>query len=148
MNPSNPNNKIRNRIDQRLLKEKMMQETFERVTVSFYNYFLIAEPQEYRDALFLQLTELQVFGRIYLAKEGINAQISVPKHQWETFTKTIHSFEGLQNIRLNIAVDDDGKSFWVLTIKVRDKIVADGITDVNFSMENKGKYVNAEQYNE
>ncbi len=148
MNPSNANNKIRNRIDQRLLKEKMMQETFERVTVSFYNYFLIAEPQAFRDALFLSLEKLQVFGRIYLAAEGINAQISVPKHNWEFFKNTLELFEGLQGIRLNIAVDDDGKSFWVLTIKVREKIVADGITDPSFSMEKKGKYVNAQQYNE
>ena len=31
---------------------------------------------------------------------------------------------------------------------MRDKIVADGITDPTFSMENKGKYVNAVQMNE
>jgi UPF0176 protein len=45
-------------------------------------------------------------------------------------------------------VDDDGKSFYVLDIKVRKNIVADGITDPSFDMANKGKYVNAEQFNE
>jgi UPF0176 protein len=35
----------------------------------------------------------------------------------------------MNGLRLNIAVDDDGKSFYVLDIKVRKKIVADGITD-------------------
>jgi UPF0176 protein len=31
---------------------------------------------------------------------------------------------------------------------VREKVVADGINDPNFSMENKGRYVNAQQMNE
>ena len=50
-------------------------------------------------------------------------------------------------MRLNIAVNDNGKSFWVLRIKTRNKIVADGIEDASFSMENKGNYVNAQQMN-
>jgi UPF0176 protein len=44
-------------------------------------------------------------------------------------------------------VDDDGKSFYVLDIKVRSKIVADGISDPRFDMSSKGRYVNAEQFN-
>ena len=55
----------------------------------------------------------------------------------------LYSINELNNVRLNIAVDDDGKSFWVLTVKVRDKIVADGINDSSFSMKKKGKYVDA-----
>ena len=43
----------------------------------------------------------------------------------------------LRSLRLNIAVDDDGKSFWVLRIKVRDKIVADGIHDPDFRWNEK-----------
>ena len=30
----------------------------------------------------------------------------------------------LNGLRLNIALDDDGKSFWVLRLKVRERIVA------------------------
>ncbi|HRG94088.1 MAG TPA: rhodanese-related sulfurtransferase, partial [Chitinophagaceae bacterium] len=47
-----------------------------------------------------------------------------------------------------IATDDDGKSFYVLDIKVRRKIVADGIEDPSFNMANKGRYVNAAEFNE
>jgi UPF0176 protein len=144
----NPNNRIRNRIDQRILKEKMLQENFKRITVSFYNYFEIEETQLFRDNLFIALENLQVFGRIYLATEGINAQISVPEMQWKAFTDYMNTFPAFVGIRYNIAVEDDGKSFWVLKIKVRDKIVADGISDKSFSMQKKGKYVNAKQYNE
>ena len=94
------------------------------------------------------MNALQVFGRIYVANEGINAQISVPTHLFEDFKNYLYSIEGLKGLRLNIAVNDNGKSFWVLRIKQRTKIVADGIEDSNFTMENKGKYVNAMQMNE
>lgn len=125
-----------------------MEETFSRTTISFYQYFPIQNPKEFRDFLYRNLDALQVFGRIYVAKEGINAQISVPAEKFEAFRSFLYSIEPLDGLRLNIAVDDDGKSFWVLKIKVRDKIVADGIDDPAFSMERKGKYVNAAQMNE
>jgi UPF0176 protein len=83
-----------------------------------------------------------------VAHEGINAQISVPQSNLEKFRQCIHAIPCLENLRLNTAVDDDGKSFWVLKIKVRDKIVADGIDDPSFDMRNKGKYVNAQQFNQ
>jgi UPF0176 protein len=90
---------------------------------------------------------MKVFGRIYIASEGINAQISVPSHNMKLLKDYLYSFKPLNGIRLNVAVNDDGKSFWVLRIKVREKIVADGINDPTFSMENRGKYVNAQEMN-
>jgi UPF0176 protein len=91
---------------------------------------------------------LGVFGRIYVAHEGINAQISIPEHHFEAFKTYLYSYSFLNGIRLNIAVDDDVKSFWVLKIKVREKIVADGIEDPTFDITNKGKYVDAKAFNE
>ena len=41
-----------------------------------------------------------------------------------------------------------GKSFWVLRMKVRPKIVADGIEDPGFSMERRGQYLKAAEFNE
>jgi UPF0176 protein len=138
---------LHNRVSNEELKQRLMEEPFSRTTISFYQYFPIQNPQEFRDTLYKDFSALQVFGRIYVAKEGINAQISVPTHRFEEFRNYLYSIEPLNGIRLNIAVDDDGKSFWVLRIKVRDKIVADGINDPDFSMENRGRYVNAEQMN-
>ena len=54
----------------------------------------------------------------------------------------------MNGLRLNKAVQEDNHSFYVLDIKIRKKIVADGIDDDSFSMENKGKYVNAFEFNE
>lgn len=139
---------LHNRVSQKELKERLYQETEPRKTISFYKYFHIDEPQQFRDQLYCDLSSLNVFGRIYVAHEGINAQISVPESNFESFKNFIDSHQGLSGTRLNIAVDDDGKSFWVLKIKVRDKIVADGITDPTFDMDNKGKYVNAERFND
>ncbi|MBN9297163.1 MAG: rhodanese-related sulfurtransferase [Filimonas sp.] len=139
---------LHNRISNEELKQRLMEETESRTTISFYQYFPIRNPQEFRDFLYKSFSVLKVFGRIYVAKEGINAQLSVPTLNFEAFKNLLYSIEGLNDLRLNIAVDDDGKSFWVLKIKVRDKIVADGIEDPSFDMANKGKYVNAQQMNE
>ena len=139
---------LHNRISNKELKEKLYQENFPRTTISFYQYFTIQDPLAFRDELYKSLNMLQVFGRIYIASEGINAQISVPTHLLEDFKTYLYSIKGLEGVRLNIAVNDNGKSFWVLRIKQRSKIVADGIEDTSFSMENKGNYVNAVQMNE
>ncbi|GEO08558.1 oxygen-dependent tRNA uridine(34) hydroxylase TrhO [Segetibacter aerophilus] len=139
---------LHNRVSQKELKERLYQEPEPRTTVSFYQYHPLQNPQEFRDELYKRLDPLKVFGRIYVAKEGINAQVSVPASNFEAFKNFLYSYTFLDGIRLNIAVDDDGKSFWVLKIKVREKIVADGIEDPEFSMERKGKYVNAQQMND
>ena len=101
-----------------------------------------------RDALYQLFTALNVFGRVYLAHEGINAQISVPASNVETFRAQLYAFDpALEGLRLNIALDDDGKSFWVLRMKVRDRIVADGIDDPHFDASNVGEYLQAAEVN-
>src|SRR6478735_4982505 len=139
---------LHNRVSQKELKQRLLQETEPRTTISFYQYFPIEDPQAFRDLLYKELHALKVYGRIYVAHEGINAQISVPSSNFEAFKSYVYTIGPLNDLRLNIAVDDEGKSFWVLKIKVRDKIVADGISDPSFSMEVKGKYVNAARFNE
>ncbi len=138
---------LHNRVSQKELKELLMKETEKRITISFYQYHPIQNPAEFRDELYKGLNTLNVFGRIYVAKEGINAQASIPQTNFEAFKTFLYSFDFLSGIRLNFAVDDDGKSFWVLKIKVRDKIVADGIDDPLFDMAKKGRYVNASEMN-
>src|SRR6478672_5593054 len=138
---------LHNRVSQEELKQRLYNETIFRKTISFYNYFPIPDPETFRNELYSALHALNVFGRIYVAHEGINAQVSVPETNFEAFKDCLNSFPALNNLRLNIAVDNDGKSFWVLKIKVRQKIVADGIHDPGFSMEQKGKYVDAAEFN-
>ena len=138
---------LHNRISRKELKEFIKNDPTPRTTVSFYCYFKIDDPQLFRNELYKQLKALGVLGRIYVASEGINAQISLPAANFDAFKTYLYSIGPLNGLRLNRAVDDDGKSFYVLDIKVRNKIVADGINDPSFEMANRGRYVNAEQFN-
>ena len=138
---------LHNRISRKELKEKMQQDRTPRTTISFYRYIRIEDPQVFRVDWYQSFKKLQVLGRIYIASEGYNAQISVPTSLLENFKSYLDSVPALSDLRLNIAVDDDGHSFFVLDIKVRKKIVADGIDDPAFSMEKKGKYVTADEFN-
>ena len=112
---------LRNLTSQAQLKEQILNDPTPRTTVSFYQYARIEDPQKFRDELFLRLSELGVLGRIYVAGEGINAQISVPTDNFDDFRSYLYSFSFLDGIRLNVAVEDDSHSFWVLKIKVRER---------------------------
>ena len=120
----------------------------ERLTLSFYKYARISNPQEFRDQLFIKWNSLDVLGRIYVATEGINAQLSLPADNFENFKTHLDSIDFLENVRLNIAVEQDNMSFLKLKVKVRDKIVADGLNDKTFDVTNKGMHVNAEMFND
>lgn len=139
---------LHNRISRQELKDRIINDPTPRTTISFYQYFVIEEPLLFRNDMYREMNQLGVMGRIYVANEGINAQISVPTDNFEALKTYLYTIPALNGLRLNIAVNDDGKSFYVLDIKVREKIVADGIDDPGFDMANKGKYVNAREFNE
>ena len=120
----------------------------DRLTISFYKYAHIGNPQILRDHLFLTWNDLDVLGRIYVATEGINAQLSVPAENFKTFKKHLDSISFLKGVRLNIAIEQDNMSFLKLKVKVRNKIVADGLNDKTFDVTNKGLHVKAEEFNE
>ena len=119
----------------------------QRLTLSFYAYAKIKNPKEFRDALFLAWNPLEVLGRIYVATEGINAQLSLPADYFYDFKNTIEQYSFMKDIRLNIAVEHDDHSFLKLTIKVRDKIVADGLVDETLDVTNIGTHLNAKDFN-
>lgn len=138
---------LHNKIDSRLLKEKMKSASENRVTVSFYKYYQLANPLAFRNELYQNFESLTVLGRVYVASEGINAQISVPAGRFEDFKKYLYSISFLNGVRLNIAVEDNGKSFFKLKILVRKKIVADGLNDSTFDVTDAGTHVNALEFN-
>ncbi|TPV35003.1 rhodanese-related sulfurtransferase [Paucihalobacter ruber] len=119
----------------------------DRLTISFYKYAKIGNPQIFRNHMFLAWDELDMLGRIHIAHEGINAQLSVPAEKFEPFKNHLDSITFLENVRLNIAVEHDNFSFLKLKVKVRPKILADGLNDKTFDVTNKGLHVNAEEFN-
>lgn len=120
----------------------------ERLTISFYTYAHIGNTYIFRNHLFINWNEMDVLGRIYVAHEGINAQLSVPAENFNVFKEHLDSISFLKNVRLNIAIEQDNLSFLKLKVKVRNKIVADGLEDNSFDVTNKGIHVGAEKFNE
>ncbi|MEL6535307.1 MAG: rhodanese-related sulfurtransferase [Bacteroidota bacterium] len=138
---------LHNKVNRKELRAKMQQSDEQRTTISFYKYYQLADPHTFRDTLYQRWENLGVFGRIYVAHEGINGQISVPSAKVEAFKADLYAIDWLNGVRLNIAVDDDGKSFFALKIKVRSKIVADGLNDETFDVTRRGKHLTAEEFN-
>ena len=120
----------------------------ERITLSFYKYFNLGNPLMFRDHIFIKWSKMDVLGRIYVAKEGINAQLSVPKESFDRFKQSITEIVPLKKIRLNIALDHYSKSFLKLTIKIREKIVADGLDDLSFDVTKIGEHLDAQKFNQ
>ena len=137
-----------NRVNKEELKKKIAEDTTQRTTLSFYKYVIIENPEELRDIFFYDWSILGVLGRIYLAKEGINAQLSLPTVKFDLFKEQLYADKRFTDVPFKIAVEDDGKSFYKLAIKVRDKIVADGLDDGNFDVTNVGKHLSAKEFNE
>ena len=120
----------------------------DRLTISFYKYHKIGNPEIFRNYLFLLWDQQEVLGRIYVAHEGINAQLSVPAENFNAFKTKLDEISFLENVRLNIAIEQYNKSFLKLKVKVRDKIVADGLNDGSFDVTDIGIHVKAQQFNE
>jgi len=135
-----------NRVNGKVLKERSRRSFEKRVTLSFYKYFHIDDPKQCRDQLYRHWGELEVMGRIYVAREGINAQISVPEIRFKKFKKALDQSE-LAGVWLNFAVENDSRSFFKLRIVVKDKILADGLDDKTFDVTNCGEHLDAESFN-
>ncbi|NOT36877.1 MAG: rhodanese-related sulfurtransferase [Saprospiraceae bacterium] len=142
------NKKLYNLYNKEQLIQKLNEARENYTTISFYKYHKIENPNWFRDFLYTMFSNLDVLGRVYLAEEGINAQIAVTNTKLEEFQKQLFDIDFLNNIRLNLAVEEFGHSFYKLKIKVRHKIVADGINDPTFDPSNSGVHVNAEEFNQ
>lgn len=148
MDPNAGKKNLINKLSREELQARIEAESFKRITVSLYRYVIIADADAMRDRLFNEWNALNCLGRIYLATEGINAQMSVPEHNWEAFVKGLYAIEEFKDVPFKIAVEDDGKSFIKLVIKVRKKILADGQDDNSYDVTNVGKHLTAKEWND
>ena len=139
---------LRNLLSREALQARLDAETEPRTTLSFYRYAHIDDPRAFRDQCFEQWSELGVLGRIYVATEGINGQLSVPASRLEDFRAVLYSVPFLAGTRLNIAIEAEQLSFLKLIIKVRPKIVADGLNDATFDVTKRGRHLNAREVND
>ncbi|TGK00171.1 rhodanese-related sulfurtransferase [Leptospira langatensis] len=131
-----------------ILRKKLESENFHRTTISFYKYVILEDPQALRNSLYRNWDDLGVLGRIYIAREGINAQLCVPEHNFQAFRDQIDSIPEFKNVPFKIAVEENSPSFLKLDIRVRSKIVADGLEDDSFDVTNVGVHLSAEEFNQ
>ena len=125
---------------------RMEQDGVPRTTLSFYRYVRLENPDQTRNQLYAAWEGMGVLGRTYVASEGINAQISVPTDRFDEFKAHLDSLGWLPNLRLNVAVEQ-GKSFFKLIVRVKEKIVADGLNDDTFDVTDCGEHLKADQFN-
>ncbi|MCB0792576.1 MAG: rhodanese-related sulfurtransferase [Flavobacteriales bacterium] len=114
-----------------------------RTTLSFYRYVRLEDPWAFRGELLRQWSALGVFGRTYLAHEGVNAQVSLPTALLHAFRNILNAIPEFTGVPLKIAVEENGRSFRKLTIKVKPKLVADGLPDGTFDSTNVGEHLDA-----
>jgi UPF0176 protein len=139
---------LRNIVNREELKRRMELDTRPYTTISFYRYYFIENPQGFRDDLYLSWKSFEVVGRVYIAQEGINAQIALPSEHFVDFKERLYGIDFLSGVRLNVAIEENQKAFFKLDMKVRAKIVADGIDDSTFNPSDTGKYLEAKEWNE
>ena len=140
-------NRLRNIYDSKTLTARLQQEPFQRITLSFYRYVKIENPSAFRDELYKAFSSLGVLGRIYLAEEGINAQLNMPENNFYVFQNYLNHHEKFSGVALKTAVEDSRFSFIKLKIKVRNKILADGLNDSTFDVVKTGKHLSAGEFN-
>ncbi len=148
MDPNSGKTKLINRLGREQLQQRLDSETFNRTTLSFYKYVNISNPAAMRDQLFELWWSFNCLGRIYLAHEGVNAQMSVPTHLWNEFESSLRVIPEFADVPFKIAVEDDGKSFIKLQVKVREQIVADGLSYEQYDVSNVGKHLSAQEWNQ
>jgi UPF0176 protein len=139
---------LRNLLHPELLRQRLVSEGVPRTTLSFYRYVRLIEVEALRHTLYQEWEALGVLGRIYLSQEGINAQVSLPSANLDAFRANLDSRDAFRRIPWKIAVEDDGRSFLKLAIKVRKKIVADGLADDAFDVTNVGAHLDAKTFNQ
>jgi UPF0176 protein len=130
-------------------KAAVANDGIRRTTFSFYKYVRIEDPKKLQEELLERLSALGCLGRIYVATEGVNAQMNIPIEHWEEFDVYMKSKQEFDGVPYKFAVEEgDDSSFFKLIVRVKDKIVADGLDDATFDVTDTGAYLTAKEMNQ
>ena len=120
---------------------------FAELEITFHNQFHKAFPDEETLTLAKQLwlAKLEKYQNEIVFR-AIDKIIETSKYL-PSLSAVLNQIKELKDIPFKIAVEDDGKSFFKLTIKVREKIVADGLSENDYDVTNVGAHLTAKQWN-
>jgi len=112
--------------------------------LSFYRFSEIEDPEEMKNKLMALWKPFRAVGRVYVAKEGVNAQMAVPSNVLSNFKRACETLPLFQGLYLNTdhlmtrQDFEESQPFKNLHVRVRDQIVADGFKD-SLDWEKSGK---------
>ena len=106
-----------NKKNKQQLIDELNQENFSRVTLSFYKYVQLSNLDELRNSLYERWRDLNILGRVYIAEEGINAQISLPENNIDMFRSDLDNYSMFKNIPFKIALNKNTSFYNSLMIE-------------------------------
>ncbi|GMF89295.1 unnamed protein product [Phytophthora fragariaefolia] len=125
--------------------------------VSLYNYVALEESElpKLRRRLLGGWKALGVSGRIYLAPEGINAQLVLPKSNVDALATSFpqvftdkNMFFGQLLSPMDVESQVDGRPFSKLTVRIRKQLVHDGFQGGPLDLKDSGSSLPPDQWHE
>ncbi|KAI8967883.1 hypothetical protein BDF20DRAFT_828806 [Mycotypha africana] len=121
--------------------------------LAFYKFYTLpqARLEALREQLLTDFGKLGIVGRIYISKEGINAQVAcpaenIPKLQ-EYHQKVLKPLLGDDLMDLNIGTEHGNKlSFRALHVRIRKQLVADGLDSDSYDITNEPIHLTPEEW--
>jgi UPF0176 protein len=112
----------------------------------YYLYVDIEEPGDYRDQQRALCDELDLRGRIIVAKEGINGTVSGRRQSCESYIRAMHADPLTATMTFKIDEEED-HVFPNLSVKARDEIVTLGLQGEDFSPnETTGRHLSPTEW--
>ncbi len=139
------NKNLYNKKNKKQLLDQLENEKFKRITCSFYKYVELSNLIDLRNEIFAKWTEFEILGRVYIAEEGINAQISIPQQNIKKFKRHINSKLFFRDILIKSAIKE-GLSFYKLTVKIKNEIVAYRLNKDEYNIKKVGNHLNYKEF--
>ena len=105
--------------------------------VSFYKFHRILNTVEFAEKLEKLWKPFFAVGRVYVASEGVNAQMAIPTNVIINFEKATQTLPIFESLRLNtdhlVSAEEftATRPFKALHVRVREQIVTDGFADIS-----------------
>lgn len=149
-------NRIPYRVDRKLRQSIITSiDDHESLTcLSFFKFFRIDNCEDLISKAQINLSELNVKGTLYVAREGINGQFAVPTKQLNNFRTTMTSLhEDIHDLDINIGdtvivpKNSDKLPFRKLLIKKRNQVLTDKL-DTELDLKNCGPEIEPYEWHE